>query len=436
MKRSLQRQLSVSLGGAVVVAGLIAAAASFALAYVEAKEFQDDMLRQIASFHVGDAVTGGTPQLQGGAGGQVPISDPESRIIVVHLPRDVPPAWLGEDLPPGFHTMRSGGDDLRVFARVAADGQRTIVAQLTAARDEIAVSSAMRTLLPLLLLLPLLVWVIVAVVRRELASITRMSKALDAQPADRPQAIAADGLPDEITPFVQAINRMLARVDVLIGQQRRFVADAAHELRSPLTALSLQAQNLMQARSLDAVHERVLPLRDGIERARVLTEQLLSLARTQAGSSDASAVDVSSLARALIAESLPLAEARGIDLGLDETAPLTLRGSTEAMRLILRNGLDNALRYTPAGGEVTVRLLSESDAGVVEIVDSGPGIAPAERERVFDAFHRGPDSGGEGSGLGLAIAREAAARLGGVVSLHDRPDGAGLVFRYRQGRER
>jgi two-component system OmpR family sensor kinase len=242
---------------------------------------------------------------------------------------------------------------------------------------------------------------------------------------------AGDDLPDEITPFVHAINRLLARVNLLIGQQRRFVADAAHELRSPLTALSLQAQNLMHAGSLDAVRERVVPLQDGIERARHLTEQLLSLARTQASVAEESMIDVSEMARELIAERLPLAEAKGIDLGLEETATFFMRGSREALRLIVSNALENALKYTPKGGEVTLRLLSDGNGDVIEVVDNGPGIPISERERVLDAFYRVPGADGEGSGLGLAIAREAAIRLGGIVSLHERCGGTGLVFRYR-----
>ena len=266
--------------------------------------------------------------------------------------------------------------------------------------------------------------------------ITRLSRSLDEQPADRPRAISDADLPDEITPFVHAINRLLARVNLLIGQQRRFIADAAHELRSPLTALSLQTQNLLHAGSLEAMRERVIPLQDGIERARHLTEQLLSLARTQASAAETSVVDVSVMARELMAERLPLAEAKGIDLGLEETAPLFMRGSWEALWLVVSNALENALKYTPEGGAVTLRLLSDERSDVIEIVDNGPGIPISERERVFDAFYRMPGADGEGSGLGLAIVREVAIRLGGVLSLHERPDGTGLVFRYRQGGEK
>lgn len=430
MKRSLQRHLSMTLGGTIVLAGLVAALASFGLAYYEAKELQDDILRQIAILDVSD--TGQFSSLKPPRrDAENTISDPESRFVVIRLPQDARPAWFTGDLLPGLQTLSTSFGDFRVLVRDTPTGERMVVAQLTAMRDEIAINSALQTLIPLLLLLPLLVWLIVRVVRDELAPIAQMAKGLDEQPADRPQTIAGDDLPDEITPFVHAINRLLARVNLLIGQQRRFVADAAHELRSPLTALSLQAQNLMHAGSLDAVRERVVPLQDGIERARHLTEQLLSLARTQASIAEESMIDVSEMARELIAERLPLAEAKGIDLGLEETAPFFMRGSREALRLIVSNALENALKYTPKGGEVTLRLLSDGNGDVIEVVDNGPGIPISERERVLDAFYRVPGADGEGSGLGLAIAREAAIRLGGIVSLHERRSGTGLVFRYR-----
>jgi two-component system OmpR family sensor kinase len=219
-----------------------------------------------------------------------------------------------------------------------------------------------------------------------------------------------------------------------MGEQRRFVADAAHELRTPLTALSLQAQNLDKAATLELMRERIVPLRAGIERARRLTEQLLSLARSQAGAPALESVNVSKVARELIAEYLALAEERDIDLGLDAAEDIVLTAEPRALSSILQNGLDNALRYTPRGGEVTLSLYTEGDAAVIEVRDSGPGIAVAERRRVFDPFYRLDGSHGEGSGLGLAIAFDAAARLGGTVSLHDRSDGPGLVFRYRQNR--
>lgn len=340
------------------------------------------------------------------------------------------PTWFKHDLPPGLHTLNTGAEQVRIF--VGSGQIRTVVVQPTEARDEIAINSALRTLIPLLLLLPMLVWLIVRIVRSQLAPITSLAKTLDEQSAHHPSQLQSNELPREILPFVYAINRLLERINHLMGQQRRFIADAAHELRSPLTALSIQAQNLMNAESLEAMRERVPPLRDGIERARQLTEQMLSLARTQAGTGSDSTVNVSIMARELIAEYLPLAEARRIDLGLDEIAPLSLRAEPDALRLIFRNALDNALKYTPVGGEVTLRLLPNDKDDVIEVVDNGPGIPFTERERIFDSFYRIPGASGDGSGLGLAIAREAANRLGGTVSAHARQEGSGFVFRYRQ----
>jgi two-component system OmpR family sensor kinase len=140
------------------------------------------------------------------------------------------------------------------------------------------------------------------------------------------------------------------------------------------------------------------------------------------------------MARELIVEYLPLAEASTIDLGLEDAGNIILTAEHQTLRLVLKNALDNALRYTPPHGEVTLRLYADDGDAVIEVVDTGPGIPAAERERVFDPFYRIEGAGGDGSGLGLSIARDAAVRLGGTVSLHDRRDESGLVFRYRQRR--
>ncbi len=436
MKRSLQRHLTLVLGSAILLSGLVAAIASFSLAYSEAKEFQDDMLRQIAMLSLNGAVNTTTSTLQQSDQSNDVINDPESRVTIYHLPSDTAPAWIKPDLSPGMHTLDVGSERLRVYVREGQSEKRIVVFQPTDARDEIALNSALRTLIPLLLLLPVLVWLIVRIIRSELAPIAQLSMSMDKQSADRPQPLLDTDLPQEIAPFVDAINRLLERINHLMGHQRRFIADAAHELRSPLTALSVQAQNLRQAGSLEAVQERLVPLQAGIERARQLTEQMLNLARTQAGNSGEAVINVSLMARELIAEYLPLAEAKNIDLGLEEVVPLNIHATPGAFSLIIKNALENALMYTPDGGEVTLRLLSENDSAVIEVVDNGPGIPVAEHEFVFDAFYRMPGTVGEGSGLGLAIAREAAIRLGGSVSLHEREDGHGLIFRYQHVRRR
>jgi two-component system OmpR family sensor kinase len=423
MSRSLQRHLARKLGGAITLLGLIAALASFAQSYGEAREFQDDMLHQIAVLsarHVPDLTAADTA-----------ISDPESRVQVFHSPGGKVPTWMSGELSPGFHTLAGTDGNMRVYVHRTTHGQRTIVAQSTDARDEIAWNSAFRTLIPLLLL-PLLVWLIVRILRDEFAPVARLTTRLDEQAADRPAPVGEEDVPSEILPFVQAINRLLGRVGDLMQQQRRFIADAAHELRSPLTALSLQVQNLRQIDSPDEMHARIEPLRDGVERARQLTEQLLGLARSQAGMDNETMVDVSDLARQLLAELHPRAEAAGIDLGLEEKGRFSLRVAPESLRLIVSNALDNALKYTPAGGSVTLRLDRDGGSALIEVIDTGPGILETECDRVFDPFYRIQGTQGVGSGLGLSIAREAAARNGGTVTLRSGAGGVGLVFSYRQ----
>ncbi|MCB1734748.1 MAG: two-component sensor histidine kinase [Gammaproteobacteria bacterium] len=424
MSHSLQRRLARKLGTAIVVFGLIAALTSFALTFEEAREFQDDMLRQIAVLSASHLPDTALPDAR--------ISDPEARVEVFHAPGPRLPAWLAQDLKPGFHTLEGVDTEMRVFVHRTAQNQLTMVAQATDARDEIAWNSALRTLIPLVLLLPLLTWLIVRLLRDGFTPVVRLTQRLDEQAADRPTPLELADVPSEVLPFVQAINRLLARSGELMQQQRRFIADAAHELRSPLTALSLQVQNLRQVDSPEALRARIEPLHDGVERARQLTEQLLGLARTQAGTDDMVTIDMPVLARQLLAEFLPRAEAVGIDIGLEENARVHLLTAPESLRLIISNALDNALKYTPTGGAVTLRLDREGNDALIEVIDTGPGIPGSEYGRVFDPFYRVPGSQGIGSGLGLSIAREAAARNGGTVTLRAGPDDIGLVFRYRQ----
>ncbi len=418
--------------GVILLAGLIAAVASFSLAFSDAREFQDDVLRQIAKLSAVSTTAPIASLAQQSTSSNGGITDPESLVSIYHLPGDVAPVWLNRNLSSGMYTLDTDSGELRIYVRDEKNGLRTVVSQPTEVRDEIAINSALRTLIPLLLLLPILVWLITYILRKELAPITRLSTSLDELPVERPGVITDNDLPQEITPFVHAINRLLERVNKLMSQQRRFIADAAHELRSPLTALSLQAQNLKSASSLEIVRERIVPLQEGIERARQLTEQLLSLAKTQSGESIGSDINVSAMAREQVAHYLPLAESKRIDLGIEEVAQLHLHTEAESLRQIIKNALENAIKYTPAGGKVTLKLLTDNNDAVIEIIDNGPGIPVLEREKVFEPFYRIQDTTIAGSGLGLAIAREAAARLGGTLSFHDVQEGGGVILRYTQ----
>ncbi|ACF12232.1 integral membrane sensor signal transduction histidine kinase [Chlorobaculum parvum NCIB 8327] len=428
---SLQKRLTVMLAGMIVAVALIASATSFYFAYEEAKEFQDNTLRQIAMLQGGDTAESVVLNGIGHSPALVTTIDPETRIRILHFQQESAPAWFAGALAPGFHTLRERGEPMRVFI-IRSSSSVAAVVQPTETRDDLATSSALHTLVPGLLMLPVMALLVMLIVRSGLKPLTTLSHLLDEQSPDQPEPLPEHDLPEEMMPFVHSINRQLARISVLIGQQRRFIADAAHELRSPLTALSLQAENLRQAGSADEMRARLAPLQSGIERARQLTAQLLNLARVQAQPTEGVPVDLPALARELIAEYLPLAEARGIDLGLDEPGAMLLDGNPESFTLILKNGLENALNYTQKGGTVTVRLAIENGDGVMEVIDDGPGIPESERERVFDAFYRSPGSGQPGSGLGLTIAREAARTIGGDLRLLPGPNGRGTVFRYRQ----
>lgn len=432
MKRSLQGRLSIGLSIAIVCMGLFAGLASFFLALNEAQDYQDASLQQIAAL-VPPQIWRNTYRY-----GRQPVdADSDVRIVVeplclvnckgVDIPLKLPP-----QLSSGFHTLAVDGQEWRVFVRRQGPGEALAVAQSTDLRSDAAIASARRTLLPLLFLVPLLIVFSHVIVRRSLAPIQSLAQVMDRQNADRPEPLSLEQVPEEITPFLQAINRLLERIRILLEQERRFIADAAHELRTPLTALSLQVQNLERADSLSECRKRVLPLQSGLERSRHLLDQLLGLARQQTAPSSFEPVDLAVIARQTVEDLYPLAEQKKIDFGLDAATALWVQGSTAAFYSLLRNAADNALRYSPENSEVTVRAYREGEYALLEVIDSGPGIPAEESERIFDPFYRIPGITGDGSGLGLTIVRAIAEQLGGQIILRSRREQSGLHFIYRQ----
>jgi len=220
---------------------------------------------------------------------------------------------------------------------------------------------------------------------------------------------------------------LLQRMRVLMDQQRRFVADAAHELRTPITALSLQAENLGSVDLPVDARDRVAALRQGIGRTRHLLEQLLALARQDAALPDAVAIPVIALdatVKEVVAEAMPEAGYLGIDLGFVRVEPATVRGEAVMLIALFRNLLDNALRFTPAGGRIDVRVYCDSDMAILQIEDSGPGVAPEEIGRIFEPFFRGQRPEGDGVGLGLSIVKRIVDRLGGSIEAANVAEGA------------
>ncbi len=431
MIRSLQEHLSIGLSIAIVCMGLLAGLASFELAFDEAQAYQDASLRQIAVLIPPEH----GPTVEKSVA--TPLDeDPDARIVVQALATSQPSTAALLKLPihlsSGFHTVNVGGQNWRVFVRRVAPGRKLAVAQSTDVRSDAAVDSALRTLMPLLLLVPLLIVFARYLVLRSLAPVQALALAADSQNAEYPGPLSVNEVPEEIAPFLRAINRLLERVRLLMTQQRRFVANAAHELRTPLTALSLQAQNLERAESLAECKQRLLPLKSGLERSRHLLDQLLSLARQQAAVATHQPVDLAAIARLIVEDLYPLAEQKNLDFGLELQGAVWVEGTEAALYSLIRNAVDNALHYSPENGEVTIRICGNGEEGVVEVIDNGPGIPPEESHRVFDAFYRLPGSVEGGSGLGLTIARHIADQLGGQITLSSRSDRQGLVFMYRQ----
>ena len=355
-------------------------------------------------------------------------------------------------LPPravlGFSDVEANGSRYRVYS-LQAPLQTVQIAQDLSARTARAQALAARAVLPFVLLTPLLMLAVWWVINRSLAPIERARRDVARRAADDFSPLADTGLPDEVRPLVDELNLLFGRVRSAFDAQKNFVADAAHELRSPLTALKLQAQALRQADHSDghtddhqATHEAdVARLNQGIDRAIRLVEQLLILARAEASTqpvpgldaptTPVSPVDLTDVIQLAVADVLPQAGLKHIDLGLSgdtPTQPVRVTGQSDALRMMLRNLLDNAVKYTPASGQVDVSLRIEGEHCVLSVDDSGPGIAPEDRARVFDRFFRATDVAHEtGSGLGLAIVKVIAAQHGAAVTLEQSARLGGLL---------
>lgn len=337
----------------------------------------------------------------------------------------------GGVLPPldavGFQTVRLGHEAYRVFAARSRD-RRIQVAQSMEAIREAEGGVALATLVPIILLLPILAVVIGFAIRRHLQPLNAVAAAVACRPPLSLDPLPAESVPSEVRPMVDEINRLLRRLSTAVEREQRFVADAAHALRTPLTALQLQAEVLEGGSGPEERAERLAELRAGIRRVIRLSEQLLSLARSQAESGPVTSTsDLDPTLEEITAFYTASARAKGIDLQVEAASAARVYGNARRLTLIFGNLLDNALRYTPPGGHVRIRASANASFARVEVWDEGCGLPPAELERVFERFYHAQGTDGSGSGLGLATVRALVRQLGGHVSLENRVDHAGLV---------
>jgi two-component system OmpR family sensor kinase len=421
LKDSLQAQISIWLIGAILIVAIVAGIFSFAAAFNEAHELQDDVLRQIAGLYDRQHL----PNTQYSDSSRVADNDEESRVYVQLLsaattgnPNPGGLLKIPPDLHPGVYTIEIGGIPYRIFVRLLNSGESIAVAQEARLQDEIARDSALRTSMPFLILIPVLLILVAFVVRRMIAPIARLSDEIDQRSDHELHSLDPGKLPKELRPFLFAINRLLRRVSGLMEVEKRFVADAAHELRSPFTALSLQVERLASAEMSDTARERLVILRQGIDRERVLLEQLLALSKANSTSvGGTTKVSLHEAIKRALEDLMMLATSKNIDIGAVDDTDAMILGNELDLSILIKNLIDNAIRYTPNDGRIDLTIKIEGQAAILKISDTGPGIPVEERERVFDPFYRVLGNDEIGSGLGMSIVKAIATKLGASVSL-------------------
>lgn len=425
---SLRVQLLVWFSGLLTVVGLLGGLGAAVVALREQDEFLDGQLRQIA-LNVGD--TAGVADLSSG----LDDIDPDDRILITvwddrgRVIRSSDPAVaLPRPARGGFVDLVVDGVAWRGYALVTPSRVVT-VAQDQEVRTEAAAGAAGDTILPIALLIPLS-WVLVSwVVGRLMRPLRDLVDSLARRRPGSDAALDSRGLPAELVPLVGAVNDLLARQHDLLELRQRFVSDAAHQLRTPVTALMLQMENLKHAGPGAERAAWLAEMERGLRRMSGLLAQLLKLARADAPVATVPPLQpIGEVVREAIADLLPVAGERQVDLGLVADLVAEIRGERSDLVMMIGNLLDNALRHTPAGGQVDLALGVVDDQIVLEIADTGPGLPEAALPLVFDRFYRHAP-GAEGTGLGLAIVRSIAQRIGATVTLANRPDRSGLLAR-------
>lgn len=420
---SLRRRLLWLVLAAIGLVTALQAATAYRSALREADRMFDYHLQEVAR-----SVHGGVPFVPGTGASEysVQIWAPDgTELYRSH----------GYQLPSqavlGFSDSRINGIRLRIYTLQTPE--HTIqIAQDLGAREARARALALRAVMPVLLLAPLLMLAVGWVISGSLAPLARMRRQVSTRAARDLSPLSEAGVPEEVQPLVVELNALFARVRDTFEAQQHFVSDAAHELRSPLTALKLQLQAAERARDEPARVVAIGQLASGIERAIALVEQLLALARQEgAGQGAAESVELEEVARQVVSELLPAAHGKQIDLGLASTEPVAVMGVREALHLILRNLVDNAVKYTPERGRVDLSMGRDAHGAWLAVEDSGPGIPEGEQERVFDRFYRVPGTEAAGSGLGLAIVKAVAERMGAQLRLARSPALGGLRVEVR-----
>jgi two-component system sensor histidine kinase QseC len=329
-----------------------------------------------------------------------------------------------------FEDIVAGRHQWRVFTLVMQGEGITIRSgERYDSRHEITHALWIEHGLPTFLGLPLLALLVGWAIRRGLGPLESLADALSRRQPGSHELIHLDDAPSEIKPVLDALNDQIGRLEGALERERRFSADVAHELRTPLASTMINLENAMASARPDEAQAALEAARECLVSLARRTEQLLALARLEAGAASGprSSVDLAELALGVIDELAPLIGRGGVELSVRELPQhLVVDGYGIALGALLRNLLENAFRHVPAGGHVELAIAREGDSAVLEVVDDGPGIPAARRASMFTRFQRGFDSRGEGYGLGLSIVQRAVELHGATIRLLDRDGGTGL----------
>ena len=407
MKRhSLTWRLSLLVALVTIVVAGVAGAWAYAESLQSARDLQDDVLVQVGSIAAATTPKGAVPV------DDIPLSDKSADIDVSSLKK----AGLPASTPVGFGTANIGGEPRRIFVIRTTAGSQLVVSQAIDVRDRIARRTAEATLTPLLLLLPALLLAIYVVVRNVMRPVNKLARQVHARAATDLSPLEVQQAPAELSGFLTALNAQLERVRAALDRERLFIAKAAHELRTPLTAMSLQLERATIAPDSAKLRARLEELSLGVERSRHLINQLLDLAQAQAGTTDPTPPQtLDTIVRHVAGDLLPLADRANVELDVDLSdagrEPLPVAATT----LILRNVLDNAIRYSKPGGQVHLSARISAEQLTISVDDNGPGItSPA---KVVLPFAREAGQETQGSGLGLAVVAEQVLHQQGQLAL-------------------
>lgn len=366
------------------------------------------------------------------------VADQKDRVISgdIEIPWTAPPVRL---LPDEVHFRDEviHGEEVRIaylFARPEPDPTRPpVLVQIAETRNkraDLASQVVTGVLLPQFAIIPLAVVLVWVGLSRGISPLSRLQALIRRRRQTDLSPISTAGVPEELRPLIVAFNEMMSRLEENLQAQQRFIADAAHQMRTPLTGLRMQTELALDETDPELLHDSLTRIARSTERASHLINQLLTLARAESSSEKIYAVeqvDLEMLVREVALDLFPRAQARRIDLGVEDTGwPLLVDGNPVLLNEMIMNLVDNAIKYTPEGGSVTIRTQA-TDFAILEVEDTGIGIPEEDQERVFERFYRVLGSDADGSGLGLPIVREIADMHRASVTLKPNPAGSGSI---------